>query len=486
VTPERWSRIREVFGAALETPKSQRLQFLESACGDDPDLRAEVERLLAGSEEPSWQSPAAELFPVAAEFAPGDSVAHYRIEARLGEGGMGVVYRAGDTRLRRSVALKFVKAQFSTVGLREARAVAALNHPNICTLHDVGPNYLVMELIEGPTLAERTAKGAIPLQEALDIARQIAAALEAADEKGIVHRDLKPANIKLTAAGTVKVLDFGLAKAQAPAQGSAEDSPTLTVSATQPAMILGTAAYMSPEQASGKTADRRADIWSFGAVLYEMLSGGRAFAGESVSDTLATVLKLEPDWKALPAETPASIRRLIQRCLRKDRKQRVQAIGDARIAIEEALSGALPEAAEIMEPKPGGARRMWLAWSMATLLAGILAADFGTLFFAPKPHSFENDRYIPIEISLESPAKAAWSPDGKAFTYSALFEGKRQVFVRYPRTFRRGSPTMPTARFRLAGRPTANAYSSPPRTRPATSRPKPSSLSPLPAASPSC
>jgi serine/threonine protein kinase len=190
--------------------------------------------------------------------AQGDTVAHYRIQEKLGEGGMGVVYMASDSRLGRSVALKFVKAEFNSRSQREARAVAALNHPNICTLHDVGPNYLVMELVEGPTLAERIAKGPVPIPEALDIARQIAEALEAAHEKGIVHRDLKPANIKLTSEGNVKVLDFGLAKALEPAT----DTPT--ASETGSGIILGTAAYMSPEQASGKPVDRRSDVFAFG------------------------------------------------------------------------------------------------------------------------------------------------------------------------------------------------------------------------------
>jgi predicted Ser/Thr protein kinase len=230
--------------------------FLDSACDGDSELRGEVERLLNESDD-SLHSPASGLFGGAPEFAPGDKVAHYRIQEKLGEGGMGVVYKASDSRLGRSVALKFVKTEFGSRGPHEAQAVAALNHPNICTLHDVGPNYLVMELIEGPTLAERIAKGPIPIPEALDIARQISEALEAAHEKGIVHRDLKPADIKLTADGKVKVLDFGLAKAHEPI---AEDSPALTVPQTSAGMILGTAAYMSPEQPSGKPVDKRADI----------------------------------------------------------------------------------------------------------------------------------------------------------------------------------------------------------------------------------
>src|SRR5450759_661224 len=225
----------------------------------------------------------------------GERLGPYEIRAALGAGGMGEVWRAYDTRLGREVAIKVSAERFSDRFEREARSVAALNHPNICTLHDVGPNYLVMELVEGPTLADRITQGPIPLEEALPIARQIAEALEAAHEKGIVHRDLKPANIKIRPDGTVKVLDFGLAQAMAAAADS-DSSPTVTLSATAAGVILGTAAYMSPEQARGKPVDKRADIWSFGVVLYEMLSGKRLFEGETISDVLAAVLKTEPDW----------------------------------------------------------------------------------------------------------------------------------------------------------------------------------------------
>src|SRR5438046_1765983 len=218
-------------------------------------------------------------------LSTGARLGPYEILALIGAGGMGEVYKARDTRLDRTVAVKICAEQFSERFEREARAVAALNLPNICTLHDVGPTYLVMEYIEGPTLA-----GPIPMAEALPIARQIAEALEAAHDKGIIHRDLKPANIKLTADGKVKVLDFGLAKTaaeNAAAASSPATSPTLTLGATQAGVIMGTAAYMSPEQARGKPIDKRADIWAFGVVLYEMLTGERLFEGETVSDTLA-------------------------------------------------------------------------------------------------------------------------------------------------------------------------------------------------------
>src|SRR5262245_43976843 len=250
----------------------------------------------------------------------GQMLGPYEILGAIGAGGMGEVYKARDTRLDRTVAIKLSKEQFSERFEREARAVAALNHPNICTLYDVGPNYLVMEYIEGTTLA-----GPIPLAEALPIARQIAEALEAAHEKGIIHRDLKPANIKLTADGKVKVLDFGLAKAFDNDTRSSDpaNSPTLTISATRAGMILGTAGYMSPEQARGVSVDKRADIWAYGVVLYEMLTGGEMFVGETVSDTLAAVLRADLDLSALPSDAPTSIRRLLRRCLERDRKKRL-------------------------------------------------------------------------------------------------------------------------------------------------------------------
>src|SRR2546425_10917484 len=233
-------------------------------------------------------------------LSTGARLGPYEILALIGAGGMGEVYKARDTRLDRTVAIKICAEQFSERFEREARAGAALNHPPICTLHDMGPNYLVMEYIEGPTLA-----GPMPLADALPIARQIAEALEAAHEKGIIHRDLKPANIKLTLDGKVKVLDFGLAKAFDNDTRSSDpaNSPTLTISPTRAGMILGTAGYMSPEQARGVQVDKRVDIWAYGVVLYEMLTGHEMFSGETVSDTLAAVLRADFDWSALPAET---------------------------------------------------------------------------------------------------------------------------------------------------------------------------------------
>jgi serine/threonine-protein kinase len=266
-------------------------------------------------------------------LAPSTRLGPYEILAPLGAGGMGEVYRARDPRMGREVAIKVSAERFSDRSEREVHAVASLNHRNICHIYDVGPNYLVMELAEGPTLAERIKEGAMSLEQALPVARQIADALEAAHEKGIIHRDLKPANVKIKPDGVVKVLDFGLAKMAEPmaAAGSPESSPTLTIEATRVGQILGTAAYMAPEQARGKTLDKRADIWAFGVVLYEMLTGRRLFHGESATDTLAAVLTKEPDWNRVPAKA----RRLLQRCLEKDPKRRLRDIGDAWSLVED-------------------------------------------------------------------------------------------------------------------------------------------------------
>src|SRR6266513_661642 len=269
-------------------------------------------------------------------FFTGRTISHYHIAAMIGAGGMGEVYRATETKLGRDVALKVIPREFTQEAQhmarfqREAQVLASLNHPNIASIYGLeesaGVRALVMELVEGPTLDERIAQGAIPVEEALPIAKQIAEALEYAHEHGIIHRDLKPANIKLTDDGKVKVLDFGLAKAlqdEAPAQDMS-NSPTLSIAATKARIILGTAAYMSPEQAKGKRVDRRADIWSFGVVLFEMLTGRRLFAGETATDIMAAVVRAEPDWTLLPASVPPRIRELLRRCLTKDEKGRLR------------------------------------------------------------------------------------------------------------------------------------------------------------------
>ena len=281
-------------------------------------------------------------------LSPGTKIGHYDVTALLGEGGMGQVWQATDTQLNRQVALKILPDAFASDPdrlarfKREAQILASLNHPNIAAIYGIeeseGTRALVLELVEGPTLADRISKGPIPLDEALPIAKQIAEALEAAHEAGVIHRDLKPANIKVREDGTVKVLDFGLAKALDPAPDvDPSQSPTLTAAATQMGVIMGTAAYMSPEQAKGKTADRRSDVWAFGAVLYEMLAGRRAFRGEDVSDTLVSVLRDDPDWSRLSADVPASVRQAIQVCLQKESKQRVRDVAAVKLAMEGAF-----------------------------------------------------------------------------------------------------------------------------------------------------
>src|SRR5690348_5999753 len=345
----------------------------------------------------------------------GANLGAYEILAPLGAGGMGEVYRARDTRLGRDVALKVLPEAFARDAermarlRREAQVLASLNHPNIAAIYgfeDSGATHaLVMELVEGPTLSARIKQGAIPVEEALPIARQIAEALEYAHERGIVHRDLKPGNIKITDSDAVKVLDFGLAKAVESDAASMDisSSPTISRMATQAGIILGTAAYMSPEQAKGKSVDRRTDIWAFGCVLYEMLTGKMAFSGETVTDTLAAVIRAEPDWNALPAATPQTVRNLLQRCLKKDGRQRLQSIGDARVALEEILSGA---AGQSDSATAGGIKpplqtwRRVLPWATAVPFA-IVAILFAAAYFLRAPRSAE---IAPIELSLEIPS----------------------------------------------------------------------------------
>jgi serine/threonine-protein kinase len=310
-------------------------------------------------------------------LTPGQRLGPYAIVAPIGAGGMGEVWRATDTKLQRDVAIKVLPAEVAGDAARlarferEAQLLAALNHPNIAAIHGLeeagGKPFLVLELVAGEDLAERLKRGPLAVDDAVEVARQVAEALEEAHERGVVHRDLKPANVKLTPDGKVKVLDFGLAKAWVGegAPGSAADlsqSPTLAHTGTAAGMILGTAAYMSPEQARGKPVDKRADVWAFGALLHELLTGRPLFTGETVSDVLAAVLTREPDWAALPAATPRSVRLLLQRCLERDPKRRLRDIGEARIALAQPFEAAAPVEAT--------ARGPWPRW----LFPGALAA----------------------------------------------------------------------------------------------------------------
>jgi predicted Ser/Thr protein kinase len=351
-------------------------------------------------------------------LAPGSKVGPYEILTLLGAGGMGEVYRARDPRMGREVAIKLSAERFSDRFEREVRAVAALNHANICQIYDVGPNYLVMELIEGQSLAERIKAGAIAIEEWLAIGKQIAAGIEAAHEKGVIHRDLKPANILITANGVVKVLDFGLAVIDGPEPSASDpnNSPTMTLALTRAGVILGTAAYMSPEQARGKQADRRSDVWAFGVVLYEMVTGKLLFQGQTVSDMIVEVLSKEPELGALPPQ----VRYVVERCLRKDPRKRWQAIGDVRIALEEGVPGC--------EAAPAApARSPQLPWAV---VAACVLVTIGASLFAWRSAKSGSGAGDPVLMRLDADlgpdartgaayaaSLGAISPDGKKIVY---------------------------------------------------------------------
>ena len=375
-------------------------------------------------------------------LATGTRVGVYEVVSLIGRGGMGEVYRARDTRLGREVALKVLPAAFAGDAerlarfQREATVLASLNHPHIASIYGLeeseGISALVMELVDGPTLAERMAAGPVSVAEALAIARQIAEAVESAHEKGIIHRDLKPANVKLTGEGAVKVLDFGLAKALSgeSAGGDPVDSPTLSLAATRAGVILGTAAYMSPEQARGAPADRRADIWAFGVVLFEMLVGRQTFAGETVSDTLAAVLRAELEWSALPPDTPAAIRRLLRRCLERDRKKRLHDIADARLEIDEALAGS-PEAptASAVQSQIRGGSRWWIA---ATALATLAALTLAVVHLRESQPAPDTVRFnIPLPEKTSFAGHLSISPDGRRVAFAgAGADGRMLLWIR--------------------------------------------------------
>jgi Tol biopolymer transport system component len=381
----------------------------------------------------------------------GTTVAHFKITGKLGEGGMGEVYRATDTRLEREVAIKVLPETFTQDPERlarferEAKVLASLNHPYIAGIHGLeeaeGKKYLILELIEGETLAEQIEKGPIPVDKAMSLAQQMATGMEAAHEQGIVHRDLKPANIKITPDGQVKILDFGLAKGWEPTASSASQpllsqSPTLTAQMTGQGVILGTAAYMSPEQARGEEVDKRADIWSFGIVLFEMLSGKSVYTGRTVSDVLAGILAREPEWESIPKKIPPALTRLLRRCLAKESADRLRDVGEARILLGEILAGtadeAVDEAAVASASASGG---VWRFVSVALLLAGSL---LGFLYWRqlsqpkqvlrasiPAPEGTE------YHLNTDYPGPVAVSPDGRKITFTAIDEdGEILLWVR--------------------------------------------------------
>ena len=382
----------------------------------------------------------------------GQVLLHYRLVEMIGEGGMGVVWKAIDTTLDREVAVKILPEALATDAERlarferEAKVLASLNHPNVATVHGFheapstssGPaiRFLVMELVSGETLEQRLNRGAMPLDEALPVARKIAEGIEYAHERGIVHRDLKPANVKLTADGGVKVLDFGLAKAIAgDPSGSGPTStptvmPTLTSMGTVAGMILGTAAYMSPEQARGGTIDRRADVWAFGAVVFEMLTGRRAFEGDTVSDTLASVLRAPVEWDLLPTTTPPSVVRLLKRCLERDSKKRLRDIGEARIALDSV--GADPENA----PQPaaaaaGPAKRPIVAWALFAIASVAAAALAITIAMQKAPEARVVRFTVPPDEKLTRLDWPRLSPDGRMLAFQGTdAAGKQAIWIR--------------------------------------------------------
>ena len=458
--PGRWDTIERLYHAALTRPVEGRAAFLAEACGGDDELRREVESLLAQQISAAGvltggavAAAAGLVSDVGRSALTGRRLGSYQILAPIGAGGMGEIYRARDMRLGREVAIKILPRAFTADAdrlarfEREARVLASLNHPHIAAIYGVEDapteagspvRALVLELVEGETLAERIgrSKGGLPVKEALAMARQIADALDAAHEKGIVHRDLKPANIKVTPDGVVKVLDFGLAKA-ATSDGMTPDftaSPTVTVGGTRDGIILGTAAYMSPEQARGQAVDKRTDIWAFGCVVFEMLTGHIAFSGETISDTIGKILEREPDWRKLPATLPSGAGRLIKRCLEKDSKRRLRDIGDARTDIDDALSAS--------DPVPVGAAhagtsslRLW-----PTLAICFLALSAGgiTLSLVLLPGSTSAPAVTPTAGTIATRLTSyggrqdsgTISPDGRSFAFVSDHAGTPDIWLR--------------------------------------------------------
>jgi Tol biopolymer transport system component len=442
LTADRWRQVEDLCHAVLSRPAAERTSFLSAACAGDPALQQEVESLLAGesSAEAFMSVPAAALTGSGVLEQPtnqlvGQRFGSYTIGALLGVGGMGEVYRARDEILGRDVAIKVLPLAFTAEPERrarferEARTLATLNHPHIGAIYGLeeanGVRGLVLELVEGETLAERIAARArsrdvgvpgLSLPEVFVIARQVAEALAAAHDKGIVHRDLKPANIKITPDGVAKILDFGLAKAA----GTESSPPDPTQSCE--GVILGTAAYMSPEQARGQGVDKRADVWAFGCVLYEKLTGRAAFAGDTVSDTIARILERQPDWSALPADTPPALRRVLARCLVKDARKRLRDIGDVWLDLDstgEILSTAAPGTADRAAPR----RRAWLPWAALAALATVVAIREGVRGVPPNDLA-SGARFTPITDWEGTEAAADISPDGRFVTFLADRDGQ--------------------------------------------------------------
>jgi len=387
VNPERWQQIEKIFQDALEREPHQRASFLDLACGDDSSLREKLEALLRSHESAGsfLKSPASLPGGGEVRAAPpseliGQYLGSYLLKMHLGSGGMGDVYRARDTQLRRDVAIKILPREFSVDAdkvarfQREAVALAALNHSNIAGIHDLdeinGTRFLVLEFVEGETLAARLKRGRLPVRQAIDVCRQIAAGLEGAHAKGVHHRDLKPDNIQITPDDHVKLLDFGLAKMlSSENEGTDAALPNLTQWNTKPGVILGTAPYLSPEQARGQQPDKRSDIWAFGCVVFEALTGKQAFPGPTLMDVSAAILKSEPDWRLLPPELPSSVQSLLRRCLQKEARQRLPDIAHARMTLEDVLAETPPPFA-----RTKGFPFWFTAAAVAVLAAAVAAA----------------------------------------------------------------------------------------------------------------
>jgi eukaryotic-like serine/threonine-protein kinase len=444
----RWARVKNLYTEASGLPAGERAAFLLEGCQGDADLHREVQALL---DQPVDTGDFRNLIggatppPEEHRDLTGTKLGVFEIRGFIGRGGMGEVYRAHDTKLGRDVAIKVLPSAFTADERRlasferEARVVASLNHPHIAAIHGVeesnGTRGLVLELVEGETLADKLeraraqSRSSLPVAEILGYARQIADALEAAHEKGITHRDLKPANIKITPDGVVKLLDFGIAKVIT-GDGPGVDlttAQTSTLEATRAGLILGTAGYMSPEQARGKPVDRRTDIWAFGCVLYEMLTRQRAFKGDTLSDTIAAILERDPDWSELPSDTPRTVRRLIERCLEKEPKQRLRDIGDARLDLEQVIRGDVEDAdgTRVAQETRAWRRRTKVAATAATLLAAI---SVGLIWFAfQRDNAPGGDRRV-TRFTVDLPKDTvigpaynplvALSPDGTQLAYT--------------------------------------------------------------------
>jgi eukaryotic-like serine/threonine-protein kinase len=442
VTPERWQRVEKIFHAARAQPAGAREAFLTAACAGDTGLRREVASLLGQPDGTLLRdgAGAAALALLPLQTLQGGRLGSCVIGPLIGRGGMGDVYRARDTRLERDVAVKMLPSSLAAHPdrlarfEREARALAALNHPHIAAIYgieegDAGRG-LVLELVDGPTLHELLGSGPLPVHAALAYARQMAEALSAAHQKGIVHRDLKPANIKITGSGAIKVLDFGLAKIDAPDTGENVASPTLETSA---GVILGTVAYMSPEQARGGPVDKRTDVWAFGCVLYEMLTGTRPFPGESSADVLGAITRADPDWTLLPADTPPRVRDVLRRSLVKDRDRRLHDVADARIEIEEALDApALEGGASQGQPRAMRAVPWFVAGVMALAAAAATWSGFQRAPASPSGPARVSVA-LPADVSVFAIGRGssvAVSPDGRRVVYAGVAGGRRQLYSR--------------------------------------------------------